>query len=34
MRYRNYEVGGNIVKKDERYIVTDNTELNNLFIFF
>lgn len=32
MRYRNYEVGGNIVKKDERYIVTDNTELNNLVV--
>lgn len=32
MRYRNYAVGGQVVKEDDRYIVRDNTNLNNLIL--
>jgi mannose-6-phosphate isomerase-like protein (cupin superfamily) len=32
MKYGNYDIGGEIVKKDERYVVKDNTTLNNLIV--
>jgi len=32
MKYSNYEVGGKIVKQDDRYTVIDNTELKNLVL--
>ena len=32
MKYENWDVGGDIVKEDSRYIVKDNTELNNLVV--
>ncbi len=32
MKYGGYDVGGNIVKQDERYTVKDNTELKNLVV--
>ena len=32
MRYRNYDIGGTVVKEDDRYVVTDNTELKNLVV--
>ena len=28
----NWDIGGEVVKEDERYIVKDNTELNNLVV--
>lgn len=32
MKYGNYDVGGTVVKQDDRYIVKDNTELQNLIV--
>lgn len=32
MKYKNWTIGGNIVKEDDRYVVTDNTELKNLVL--
>lgn len=32
MKFGNYDVGGKVVKQDERYEVKDNTELNNLIV--
>lgn len=32
MKFGNYDVGGVVVKKDDRYIVKDNTELKNLIV--
>ena len=32
MKYTNYDIGGTIVKEDDRYEVTDNTELKNLIL--
>jgi mannose-6-phosphate isomerase-like protein (cupin superfamily) len=32
MKFGSYDVGGKIVKQDERYTVKDNTELNNLIV--
>ena len=32
MRYTDWDVGGELVKKDSRYIVRDNTSLNNLVV--
>lgn len=32
MKYSNHDIGGNIVKQDDRYIVKDNTELKNLIV--
>jgi len=32
MKYSKDDIGGEIVKQDERYVVKDNTELNNLVI--
>ena len=32
MKYNNSDIGGNIVKEDERYIVKDNTALKNLIV--
>jgi mannose-6-phosphate isomerase-like protein (cupin superfamily) len=32
MKFGGDDVGGNIVKSDERYIVKDNTELKNLVV--
>lgn len=32
MKYSNYDIGGSIVKQDDRYIVKDNTELKNLIV--
>ena len=32
MRYTNWDIGGKIVKEDERYVVRNNTELNNLIL--
>ncbi len=32
MRYTNWDIGGKIVKEDERYVVRDNTELQNLIL--
>ena len=32
MKYENWDVGGEIVKQDDRYTVTDNTKLNNLIV--
>lgn len=32
MKYTGWDIGGKIVKQDERYIVQDNSELNNLVI--
>jgi len=31
-KYKNWEVGGEIVKQDERYVVKDNVLLNNLIV--
>jgi len=30
--YNKNDIGGNITKKDERYVVKDNTNLNNLVL--
>ena len=32
MKYGNYDIGGDIVKQDERYVVKDNTTLKNLIV--
>jgi mannose-6-phosphate isomerase-like protein (cupin superfamily) len=32
MKFVNYDIGGKVVKQDERYIVKDNTELKNLIV--
>lgn len=32
MKFGAYDIGGQVVKRDERYIVKDNTELKNLII--
>ena len=32
MKFGNYDVGGQVVKQDERYTVKDNTELTNLIV--
>ena len=32
MKFGNYDVGGEVVKQDERYIVKDNTALKNLIV--
>jgi mannose-6-phosphate isomerase-like protein (cupin superfamily) len=32
MKYGGWDIGGDVVKKDERYLVKDNTELNNLVV--
>ena len=32
MKFSNYDVGGTVVKHDERYTVKDNTELKNLIV--
>ena len=32
MKYEDWDVGGEIVKQDDRYTVTDNTKLNNLIV--
>jgi len=32
MKYIGWDIGGKIVKQDDRYVVQDNTELNNLVI--
>lgn len=31
-KYRDFQVGGSIVKQDDRYIVRDNTDLNSLVV--
>jgi len=32
MKYEKWNIGGDVVKDDHRYIVKDNTELNNLVV--
>lgn len=32
MKYGSYDIGGVVVKKDDRYTVKDNIELNNLIV--
>jgi mannose-6-phosphate isomerase-like protein (cupin superfamily) len=32
MKYGVYDIGGKVVKRDERYTVKDNTDLNNLIV--
>ena len=32
MKYEDWDVGGEVVKQDERYTVKDNTKLNNLIV--
>jgi mannose-6-phosphate isomerase-like protein (cupin superfamily) len=32
MKYENWDIGGDIVKDDSRYIVKDNTKLTNLVV--
>ena len=32
MKYENFDVGGDIVKQDDRYIVKDNTSLDKLIV--
>jgi len=32
VQYTNWDIGGKIVKEDERYVVRDNTELKNLIL--
>ena len=32
MKYEKWDIGGEVVKDDHRYIVKDNTELNNLVV--
>lgn len=32
MKYGNYDIGGKVVKQDDRYTVKDNTELKNLIV--
>ena len=32
MKYSDWSIGGEVVKEDDRYVVKDNTHLNNLVI--
>ena len=32
MKYENWDIGGAVVKQDDRYIVKDNTALKNLVV--
>lgn len=32
MKYGSYDIGGEVVKKDDRYTVKDNKELTNLIV--
>ena len=32
MKYENWDIGGDVVKEDNRYVVKDNTLLNNLIV--
>jgi mannose-6-phosphate isomerase-like protein (cupin superfamily) len=32
MKYSAWDIGGTVVKEDDRYVVKDNTELNNLVV--
>jgi mannose-6-phosphate isomerase-like protein (cupin superfamily) len=32
MKYSNYSIGGTVVKNNETYLLTDNTELKNLVL--
>ena len=32
MKYNDWDIGGEVVKEDSRYTVTDNTNLNNLVV--
>jgi len=32
MIYNNWDIGGKVVKEDDRYVVKDNTNLNNLIV--
>ncbi len=32
MKYGVYDIGGEVVKKDDRYVVKDNKELKNLIV--
>lgn len=32
MKFGQYDIGGVVVKEDDRYTVKDNTELNNLIV--
>lgn len=32
MKYSNWDIGGEVVKQDDRYVVKDNTLLNNLVV--
>ena len=32
MKYGVYDIGGEVVKSDDRYVVKDNKELNNLVV--
>jgi len=32
MKYGNWDIGGKIVKSDDRYVVKDNTTLKNLIV--
>lgn len=32
MKFGAWDIGGEVVKKDERYVVKDNTTLNNLIV--
>jgi mannose-6-phosphate isomerase-like protein (cupin superfamily) len=32
MKYEDWDIGGEIVKQDDRYLVKDNTKLNNLIV--
>ena len=32
MKYSDWDIGGEVVKEDNRYIVKDNTHLNNLVV--
>lgn len=32
MKYSKWDIGGEIVKQDDRYVVKDNTELKNLVV--
>ena len=32
MKFGGYDIGGQVVKHDERYVVKDNTELKNLIV--
>ena len=32
MKFGNWDIGGDVVKEDERYVVKDNTNLKNLIV--